>query len=824
MVGRGERHRGGNLRALRGALHMSKRIWFGLLVCATVARAQSVPADSAADSDTVKMDRFDVSDVPVEQNIIQTSRPINSIYGSDRSLLDTPRSATIISREQLYAISIQDVRDFSKLTASSYTRSNFGAPTTPDLRGQIADLFQNGMRVGLSSNGNGVPINFNSVESVTILKGPATAVYGASQYVGGYADLITKRPTFDGAKGSVSFTVGSYDVYRWTADYNTPVDEKTAVRVSYSGEASKGYDIYNKKNTQALYAAITHRRDDRYSIFANAEVFLADYTENFGVNRPTQELIDHGIYQTGINSNPAPISTPFGNDYVDANGNPLGFGDGPGGSEVIGVVGGTPAPISDPQNSRWVVSGFPYVNRIALGPKVKLDRKMRLLGPDDDSDAVTFNAQVIQTFTPGPDVEVSNNSFFRYVRRNTLSSYSYSEIIDPSFSFENRSELRKKIDALFINTGLSLRYQQVKAYNDFFNEPANVWDLTKDLAYASYFNSVNSPSPFTQVPVPGWNGRYFTPDNGDSGISKAFYISPFAQTEWKITDNFSLDAGARVDVLSISYSDPAGFLPGDKVTVGLPNYNVSANYKVAANIATYATYNWSQNPVGSTGNGGGLTTAGSANFSNRNLRNESELMEAGLKYTTPSGKAFVSASVFHQTRDNLQQDRSVVQLKGQGFELEGNYQPTKNFYLTAGYSYTHATVNAPQFDVGNTDLTPATWRYFLLPANTELRRQGVPRNLVNLLATYKHDSGFGATLGGVWTSNILNNVAGTLVIPEQYSLDLTFFYVRKSYELKLAFLNVTDEENWSAPNEVYGNESIVADLPARAELTLKYKF
>jgi catecholate siderophore receptor len=799
----------------------SRRLASILFILVPPLAAQTAPATPpppGSDDDTVKMEKFEVSDVPIELNVIPTSRPINSIYGMDRSLLDTPRSATIISREQLTAISIQDVRDFSKLTASSYTRSNFGAPSTPDLRGQIADLFQNGMRVGLSSNGNGLPINFNAVESVAILKGPATAVYGASQYVGGYADLIMKRPSFDSRKGSVSFTAGSYDVYRWNADYNVPVNARTAYRISYSGEQSKGYYEDGKKNTQALYVALTHRHDERYDLFANAEFFLADYTENFGINRPTQELIDRGLYQTGINNNPAPdFSGGAFLGYRDSTGAPITFSN-------INVVAGTPAAPSDAQNSRWVVSGFPAVNRIVLGPKVAIDRKKRLLRPGDDSEGVSFNAQVVQTLKVSPDFEIGNNTFFRYVNRNTLSSYSYSEIIDPSFSFENRTELRRKAGRLSYNTGVSFRYQQVKAYNDFFNEPANVWDLTRDLRFVNYFNSVNSPNPFTQVPVPGWQGRYYTPDNGDSGVSQATYFSPFFQGDWVLGDRFSILGGARLDLLSISYSDPAGFLPGDKVTVGLPNYNISPSFKLTPALSVYLTYNWSQNPVGSTGNGGSLTTAGLPTFAIRNLRNESELLEAGIKYAAPNGKVFGSLTFFDQVRADVQLDRSVVELTGRGIELEGNWQPSRNFYLTAGYSYTDAKVNTGQFDVGNTSLTPPTDRFFILPSGREYRRQGVPRNLFNALATWKFEGGFGITAGGVWTSDINNNVVGTIVIPHQYSVDVTAFYSGKNYDLRLAVLNATDEENWSAPNQVYGNESIVAELPLRVEATIKYRF
>jgi len=209
---------------------------------------------------------------------------------------------------------------------------------------------------------------------------------------------------------------------------------------------------------------------EEYELFFNQEFFWANYTENFGINRPTQELIDDGIYQTGINTNPAPAnsvpgSPAWANGYVGADGKPLGFGNGPNGSTAIGVVGGPAAPISDAQNSRWVVSGFPFINRISLGEKVKIDRSQRLLRPGDDSEGFSYNAQVIQTLRLSDTAQLANNTFFRYVRRETMSSYYYSEIIDPSLSLENRTELRLNYDKHALNTGLSVRYQSVRAFN-----------------------------------------------------------------------------------------------------------------------------------------------------------------------------------------------------------------------------------------------------------------------------------------------------------------------------------------------------------------------
>ena len=67
-------------------------------------------------------------------------------------------------------------------------------------------------------------------------------------------------------------------------------------------------------------------------------------------------------------------------------------------------------------------------------------------------------------------------------------------------------------------------------------------------------------------------------------------------------------------------------------------------------------------------------------------------------------------------------------------------------------------------------------------------------------------------------------MGGTLVIPTQFNLDTTVFYETESWGVRLALLNTTNQKNWSPPNQIYGGESIVAELPFRAELTIMYRF
>ena len=823
-------------------------------------------AAAPASSEIVTLEKLEVNEIPIEDNINPNSRPFGSVYGDARSILDTPRNVTIISRKQLDAISIQDVRDFSKLTASSYTTTNFGAPANPSIRGQYADMFQNGMRRTVTSNGNGLPLNFNSVESVNIIKGPATVVQGPSFYVGGAADLITKRPTFDKAKGTVTATYGSYDQRRWTGDYNLPISEKAAARFSYSGEDSESYYENGHKRTEALYGAYVIQPSDKYELFVNSELFYGDYTENFGINRVTQALIDRGTYITGVNNNPAPNpgSGPFpatmnfgafSGTYFDSGTKslvtgPLGLGFDSVGGDASGVPNGTPtgASAGDPQNAANVVSGFPVSNRVVPTGTVKAKRNVRLFKDGDNSIGKMANLQAIQTFKINPDFEVVNNTYGVFIKRDTISSYYYSEIVDPSWSIENRTEFRFRTDKHTVNTGLSVRYQETEAYNNFFFEPANVWDLTKPRSGIDATRSVNFvPS---TIEVPGWPGRYATAGTyeGDTNKSSLTQTGLFLQDNIKLTDKFALDLGGRLDYVSAKSNDPLAFgvfndpsTPGDDVarfdeTTTLPNANGSLTYAITPKLKSYVTYNYSENYGGAVGNGGGIKPTSIKD----DLNQPSTLWELGAKQALLDNKLFLGTAVFHQERVATQLDGTSRNFTYEGFEIELNYQPSKNFFATLSYSYLDASSDRPQFDVGNVayyDGTgslsdgsnyaphPDNVRFFQADKGTgKYRIQGLPRNLWNAIASYKWDNGFGLTAGLLVHTDIANNVAGTLVIPAQYTLDLTGFYETKTWFTRLAVLNATDEKNWGPPNYVYGNESILAELPIRAELTVGYKF
>ena len=799
-------------RAIRSTLTGLAGLTYSSLL---LAQEPTPPATAAAATGPA---RVIVTDTPLEESVLPTVRPFSAAFGLEDNILDVPRNVTVISREQLDAISIQSVRDFSKLTSSSFTTTNFGAPSNPSIRGQTADVFVNGMRRGLTSNGNGLPINFNSVESVDIIKGPPTVVEGVSQYTGGAINLVTKRPFFDAFHASASTTFGSYDQYLWTVDAGGPIiKDVLAWRMSYSGEDSKSYYENGLKKTNGIYAALSWLPSSKYSLDFNFEGFWGSYTESFGVNRPTQAFIDHGTYQTGFTNDP---------------------------STIVGQ--GNPVP---------------------LGPTVQLPGYVRLLRPADHSYGVSLSAQAIQTFKATDWLTIVNNSFFYYVDRHTLSSYMYNEALNDNYVIANRTEFRMNLDTTIgggkstpiydkngktvvgaggwsfknqIDLGVELRYQRVAAYDNYFNEPANAYDLSLSSSLILYpkqnifgvpLNAQGFPSYYTQSGIV----------NGDTNESRAFTISPFFQHEMKFGDLFGLQYGARLDILILKAHDPFANVPAaggslswqntDSTTAAMPNFNISPTFHPTKWLTTYFTYNYSQ----STGvaNGGGYVMDGvtPGTFSSSYFHRPSQLFEVGAKATLLKDKLFGGVALFDQSFERPTLGGQANHIHVKGLEVEFNYQPTKNFYATASYTLLNSVTKDPGFITQSEpiDMLPRSASGAVITDAGDFligyyRTPGLPRNQFNALISYKLDCGLGATLGGLVTGPESPDYRGLLKIPTQFSLDATIFYRQKHWEASISVLNFTNQRNLAPPNPIYAYSSALVELPIQVQGTIKFKY
>jgi outer membrane receptor protein involved in Fe transport len=196
-------------------------------------------------------------------------------------------------------------------------------------------------------------------------------------------------------------------------------------------------------------------------------------------------------------------------------------------------------------------------------------------------------------------------------------------------------------------------------------------------------------------------------------------------------------------------------------------------------------------------------------------------------------KLFLALAGFRQTRSIPQENAPTLPEIVWGGELELNYQPNRNFYLTLSYSYLDPVLhNQPPsqktssvFDtflppVGNGSGSPNSTT--LPPA--DYLQPGIPHHLFNANINYQFDFGLGLSFGAEVTSPINVTYGGSVKIPTQFTLNAGIFYRWRNCEVRLDFLNFTDEKNWATVSASNGSDLIYPEMPFQVQGTLRLRF
>jgi len=823
------------------------------LTLAAPAFAADDPAPSAVvkAKDQTTVSEVIVNGIPYKETVLPTRQTTSSTYGLNLSVMDTPRNTTLLSTTQLETLNIDDPRAFSYLTSSSYTDAAFGTPNIPRVRGQYADLFYNGMRDSLTQNGYGVPVNFDAISNIDITKGPASVVDGPGPGVGGEVDILTKRPNMSRPTEMVSATIDSVQNRRLVLDASMPiVPGDLAVLLSYSGEDSGSYFSGHYMHKNALYAALSWYPTDKYQLQFNTEINDEQYTEDVGVNRANQALIDHGTYLQGS------------------------------------AVGG-------PANIYGYDTLIDLTSTTQLNPKITIDET-----PGTSSRGLLYNAQLIQTYTFNDKLSLENNTLFMFQNSDNQEGYYYADNSDGSYTFENRTELKGEFDIPFgggtitnqFVVGGTFRFAHTNYISNFDNEAVSVWDLSTNpnswvlpAGDQPYGNAVLYKSVFGREQW-GVAGRDSV-GAGNTGISDLYDTGLFFQDRVEFSPKLSVLFGARIDAVQDHTHDPldcnpSGFtcvdqdfitglsdLPADHTTgiYGLGNANLSVVYKLSPNISTYVTFDWTQSPPNPNGGEGGInaygTYPGSTLLSDSTLlRGNSFLYEAGVKFDLLNKKLFADAAVFDQKHaiPNGAGNAGSLAADTAGIELEANYQPTRSLYATASYSYVKTTLTqAPAFydfpafaglnvDGGGNLAEFLSGQHFQDPDQ--------PQHVFNFLGNYKFSNGIGVrtalqvtgpiplTASGYLNVGALTSALGALggslptsvnpttgyytspVIPWQYTWNASVFYEFGKYTITASVYNLTDQHNWQPSPGYYGNDFLVRSDPRTYEIRLQAKF
>lgn len=196
--------------------------------------------------------------------------------------IENPQVYNVVSKEVMQEQIVTDYKSAFKNIPGANTgvaHSSNGRYMNVTRGFNLGNAARNG--VGTSSVAEIDPANLERIEAI---KGPSGTLYGASlSTFGGLFNRVTKKP-FDVFKGQVSFTTGSWDLNRLTADINTPLnDEKTVLlRLNTALHSEKSFQDAGFSKTYLVAPSLSIKVNDRLSVLFDAELYGRKGTNIYG--------------------------------------------------------------------------------------------------------------------------------------------------------------------------------------------------------------------------------------------------------------------------------------------------------------------------------------------------------------------------------------------------------------------------------------------------------------------------------------------------------------------------------------------------------------
>ncbi len=835
---------------------------------APVSTTPAATSTAAASNEKVTtLEKYTVSDVPIENQILPTVRPIDSVYGDDRSIIDIPRSVSSVNKAWMDDRQVKNATDFGQFAPGVYSEALYGIPGVPQIRGDEAQVYVDGQLLPFSRNS--VPLSFNGVEALDIVKGPGTAVFGPQgNGPGGYVNFVTKQPYFDAEHADYSATFGywtsghSHANPEYTLDFGGPLSDTLAYRVSYLGRYGDEYYINAKDETQDVFFALTWKPTKDLKIEGWAQGYATRTNEITGANRVTQNFIWNGDYIGGATqvATTGPLAYYGYDTFVTGDPKPA-FNSYPSGADGAYVI----------------------VNP-ATEYHVKLPAYDALVGTNDTSRSKLFQGQVKETLDIGADSSIVNLSYYALEHSNKFETYGYDEYVPRSLSLQDRLEYRKTFEIGKVGNsliaGLDYRYTYVRSYDDYTMEPFTYYDIYKGLSslyYPGYTIQNNTWGSGLQIPgAPGYSAG----EQQDTTLKDA---AAFVQDDVKFTDKLSAILGFREDSIKANTANPPleevgenpnnsqsdysmpfltyngyysvtptfldrGALYSSSASVVDPSYFASFVYKVTETQSLYITYDRVDAVHGVTNFGGvGGGASGDAAVK-QNMKVGSTLYETGYKGSFLGNTLYAGVALYQQIKTENQLKGPPFLVKSNGIEVDAVYQPTKNFSINANATYQNATAFGTSFfeETGNyldaySTTTPvdgtygtgigavnygAYQGYGYSPPGGRMRAPGVPAVIGNLYATYKLPFGFTVGGGPNFIGHQYADDEDRIHIPSEYQVDAFITYApSKRWDVRVNITNLFNARLLDPIDVSFaGNDTIFVRPPITASITLRAHF
>lgn len=238
---------------------------------------------------------------------------------SDMSLMETPAAVVVVDEELIRAQGANDlqelIRNVSGLTQAG---NNYGIGDNLQIRGLGANYTYDGMYGGAGLGNTFNPTrSMTNVESVEVLKGPATGLYGMGS-AGGVINLIEKKPEFE-SNHEIDVELGAWDTYSLGLDSTGGLSDSLAYRIVAKSARSDGFrDIGTDRDE--IYASLKKLiGDDQDLMFSVA--YIDDSIGVDSIGHPIR------IYNAASTGGKAPEDVTWEDLINDPNGKGLQLTD-----------------------------------------------------------------------------------------------------------------------------------------------------------------------------------------------------------------------------------------------------------------------------------------------------------------------------------------------------------------------------------------------------------------------------------------------------------------------------------------------------------------
>lgn len=200
------------------------RVPHGRLNHVAFAVASALLAMPALAQTVTTLPEVKVTAASAEHDEFITQGRKSSVGKSQASIQDTPFSVDVIDTKQAAEFGATNVESALLYTSGVYA-GRYGFDTRGDwaaIRGLTPSAYVDGLR-GIYGFYNNVRPEFYSLESVEVLKGPASVLYGQAE-LGGIVNAVSKLPKATPSR-EVEVQIGSYNRKQIGIDFTGPANE-----------------------------------------------------------------------------------------------------------------------------------------------------------------------------------------------------------------------------------------------------------------------------------------------------------------------------------------------------------------------------------------------------------------------------------------------------------------------------------------------------------------------------------------------------------------------------------------------------------------------